>query len=39
MGASYGMSEPELILKVQGAAAKQRCYTNIVASIGFGQSI
>lgn len=39
MGASYGISEPELILKVQGAAAKQRGYTNVVASIGFGQSI
>lgn len=39
MGVSYGMSEPELILKVQGAAAKQRGYTNVVASIGFGQSI
>ncbi|MCZ8540287.1 DNA/RNA helicase domain-containing protein [Psychrobacillus psychrodurans] len=39
MGASYGMSEPELILKVQGEAASQNGYTNIVASIGFGQSI
>ncbi|MFB3166566.1 DNA/RNA helicase domain-containing protein [Neobacillus sp. 179-C4.2 HS] len=39
MGSSYGMSEPELILKVQSAAAAQRGYTNVVASIGFGQSI
>lgn len=39
MGPSYGMSEPELILNVQGAAATQRGYTNVVASIGFGQSI
>jgi 8-oxo-dGTP diphosphatase len=39
MGPSYGMSEPELILKVQGASAAQRGYTNVVASIGFGQSI
>lgn len=39
MGPSYGMSEPELILKVQEVAASQRAFTNVVASIGFGQSI
>jgi hypothetical protein len=39
MGHSYGMSEPELILKVQEVAASQRGFTNVVASIGFGQSI
>ncbi|MBA2937024.1 DUF2075 domain-containing protein [Paenibacillus sp. CGMCC 1.16610] len=39
MGALYGMSEPELILKVQDAAFDKRGYTNVVASIGFGQSI
>ena len=39
MGASYGMSEPELILKVQGDAASRYSFTNVIASIGFGQSI
>ncbi len=39
MEASYGMSEPELILKVQGEAASKYDFTNVVASIGFGQSI
>ncbi len=39
MGASYGMSEPELILKVQGEAASKYGFTNVIASIGFGQSI
>lgn len=39
MGESYGMSEPELILKVQSQAASMYGYTNIIASIGFGQSI
>lgn len=39
MGTSYGMSEPELILKVQGEAAVRTSFTNVVASIGFGQSI
>lgn len=33
------MSEPELILNVQAAASQQHGYTNIIASIGFGQSI
>lgn len=36
---SYLMSEPELILNVQASAAQQHGYTNIIASIGFGQSI
>lgn len=39
MGSSFGMSEPELILNVQAVAAQQHGYTNVIASIGFGQSI
>lgn len=39
MGVSYGMSEPELILQVQGEASIRHGFTNVIASIGFGQSI